>query len=287
MAYQATVIPVMIASPGDVYEFRSLVRDVLHEWNYINSVSLNVVLMPVGWETHASPELGAKPQELINDRILEECDLLIGIFWTRLGTPTLAAASGTVEEIQRHIESGKPAMVYFSSAPVVLDTVDPDQYAALKEFREWCKSQGLIESFDHGQDLQMKLSKHLQITMLKNPHLKSLVEQSTGGVGSPIITGSPTNSPKRLAGVLTEEARQLLKEAAKGRGFILKHVTLDGRFIKTENKTFGGGDDHRDSMRWEYALDQLISAGLVVGRENKGVLFEVTEPGYQLADFLS
>lgn len=286
MAYQATVIPVMIASPGDVHEYRGVVRDVLHEWNYINSVASNAVLMPVGWETHSSPELGAEPQELINDRVLEECDLLIGIFWTRLGTPTSAAASGTVEEIQRHVKSGKPAMVYFSSAPASLDTVDPAQYAALKEFREWCKSQGLIEFFDHGLDLQTKLRRQLQIAVLKNPHLQSLVGQSAAGVGTPAISSSAPNPLRQLADSLTEEARQLLTEAVTGGGDIIKLATLGGRFIQANSKTFGGGRDHRASMRWEYALDQLVSAGLVIARGNKGQVFEVTEPGYQLADLL-
>lgn len=286
MAYQATVIPVMIASPGDVHEYRCVVRDVLHEWNYINSVASNTVLMPVGWETHSSPELGAEPQELINDRVLEECDLLIGIFWTRLGTPTSAAASGTVEEIQRHVKSGKPAMVYFSSAPAAPDTVDPAQYAALKEFREWCKSQGLIEFFDHGLDLQTKLRRQLQIAILKNPHLQCLVGLSAAGMGTPAITGSAPDPLRQLADSLTEEARQLLAEAVAGRRDILKLATLGGRFIQTNNKSFGGGGDHRASMRWEYALDQLVSAGLVVARGDKGQVFEVTEPGYQLADLL-
>ena len=32
MAYTATVIPVMIASPGDVAEERQLIREMIHEW---------------------------------------------------------------------------------------------------------------------------------------------------------------------------------------------------------------------------------------------------------------
>ena len=177
-------------------------------------------------------------------------------------------------------------MVYFSSAPASLDTVDPAQYAALKEFREWCKSQGLIEFFDHGLDLQTKLRRQLQIAVLKNPHLQSLVGQSTAGVGTPVISSSAPNPLRQLADSLTEEARQLLTEAVTGGGDIIKLATLGGRFIQANSKTFGGGRDHRASMRWEYALDQLVSAGLVIARGNKGQVFEVTEPGYQLADLL-
>jgi hypothetical protein len=128
MPYKATVIPVMIASPSDVLEAREVAREVILEWNYINSQSTQVVIMPVGWETHSSPELGSRPQELINKRILAHCDLLVGIFWTRLGTPTGGAPSGTVEEIERHLEAGKPAMIYFSSAPVAPQSINPDQF---------------------------------------------------------------------------------------------------------------------------------------------------------------
>jgi hypothetical protein len=97
MALKASVLPVMIASPGGVHPYRAIARDVLHESNYIHTVDRHLVLMPVEWETHSSPELGATAQELINDRLLEDCDALIGVFRTRLGRPTANAASGTVE----------------------------------------------------------------------------------------------------------------------------------------------------------------------------------------------
>lgn len=279
----------MIASPGDVQEYRSIVRDVLHEWNYVHSVSSNAVMMPVGWETHTSPELGSAPQELINDRVLEECDLLIGIFWTRLGTPTGAAKSGTVEEIERHVASGKPAMVYFCSAPAALDTVDPDQYAALKEFREWCKNQGLIEQFVNAADFQTNLRRHLQITIRKNPYLNGLVQsaQRTGGVGIPEVSQKPADPQAEQAASLTEEARTLLVEASQDRhGTILKVATFGGRHIQARGKTFGDPSDRRSSAKWEHALDQLVAAGLVLPRGVKDQVFELSEPGYRLADYL-
>jgi hypothetical protein len=123
LAYQATVIPVMIASPGDVLEARDIARDVIFAWNDVNSAHRKTVLMPVGWETHSSPELGSTAQDLINERILADCDLLVGIFWTRLGTPTESSASGSAEEIERHVQAGKPAMVYFSTAPVAPESL--------------------------------------------------------------------------------------------------------------------------------------------------------------------
>ncbi|MDH0825785.1 DUF4062 domain-containing protein [Acinetobacter johnsonii] len=96
MAYQATILNVMIASPNDVSEERQLVRDAIYEWNAIHSKQFGVMLNPVGWETHVAPEMGGRPQEIINKRILEDSDILLGIFWTRLGTETGEYVSGTV-----------------------------------------------------------------------------------------------------------------------------------------------------------------------------------------------
>lgn len=289
MAYLATVIPVMIASPGDVQEYRSIVRDVLHEWNYVNSVPSNAVMMPVGWETHSSPELGAAPQELINDRILEECDLLIGIFWTRLGTPTSKAKSGTTEEIQRHVAAGKPAMVYFCSAPASLDTVDPSQYSALKEFREWCKGQGLIESFANAADFQTSLRRHLQIVIRKNPYLHGLLRtaQLAGGVGVPAVSSTLPDPREELATSLTEEAKTLLIAASQDKtGTILKISTFGGKSIQVLGRSLGDPTDRRSSAKWEHALEQLVASGLVLRRGVKDQVFELSEIGYQIAEFL-
>lgn len=132
MPFDARVLKVMIASPGDVSAERQIVRDVLVEWNHVHSEDRRLVLMPIGWETHSSPSMGDRPQAIINKQILSDCDLLVAVFWTRIGSPTGAAVSGTVEEIQEHVRAGKSAMIYFSSAPVRPDSVDEKQYAALR-----------------------------------------------------------------------------------------------------------------------------------------------------------
>lgn len=98
--YTANVISVMIASPGDVSKERELVRSIVHEINDLWAAQTKRVLLPVGWETHTAPELGKRAQELINEHVLDKCDLLVGIFWTRLGTPTGKEKSGSVEEIR-------------------------------------------------------------------------------------------------------------------------------------------------------------------------------------------
>ncbi len=210
MAYEAAVLPVMIASPGDVFEEREVVRDVVHGWNYVHSLRTGIVLMPTGWETHSSPELGDRAQGLINSRILQKCDLLIGAFWTRLGSPTGEAESGTVEEIRKHVSLGKPAMVYFSRKPVAPESIDAQQYSAVKAFKEECETQGMIWEFDDIIQFRDLLSRQLQVCIYENPYLQSLVP---AGVPDPAFR-LPDEPPATPGADLSEPARVLLKTAA-------------------------------------------------------------------------
>jgi hypothetical protein len=70
VSYNATVIEAFIASPSDVEQERRIVREVIAEWNAVYARDRSVVLLPVAWETHSSPELGGRPQQMINDRLL-------------------------------------------------------------------------------------------------------------------------------------------------------------------------------------------------------------------------
>ncbi|MDZ7597918.1 MAG: hypothetical protein U5J82_06450 [Desulfobacterales bacterium] len=76
------VFNVMIASPGDVASERNIIREMLYEWNAAcDSAVREIVLLPVGWESHSSPEMGKRPQEIINHQILDKCDLLVVPFF--------------------------------------------------------------------------------------------------------------------------------------------------------------------------------------------------------------
>jgi len=280
MAYHATVLPVMIASPGDVTEERDVIRAVLHDWNDVNAQASSVMLAAVGWDTHSSPELGARPQELINKRILKHCDLLIGVFWTRLGTPTGKAASGTVEEIEEHVAAGKPAMIYFSSKPVAPDSVDTDQYTQVKAVRAKWQRQGLIEAYDSVEEFRSKLSKQLPLCLAKNDYLQSLISAPNVEIAMPQISTPPHSY------ALSDEAKSLLQAAAsRDDGSIMKIARIGGRFIQAGGKTFGEGRG-RENARWEAALDELEREGLVVARGYKGEIYELTHEGWAVADAL-
>lgn len=277
MSYDSKVYNVMIASPGDVASERAIIRDVVYEWNAVHSHARSIVLLPVGWETHSSPEMGDSAQNIINNQVLERCDLLVGVFWTRIGTPTTDYASGTVEEIERHMQSGKPTMLYFSSQPVALDTVESEQIEQLKEFKDSCRSKGLYESYDSLNGFKEKLYRQLQLKIYDHPMFK----QESGAADIQIVE-SKTPYPK-----LTNEAKVLLKEASRDKnGTILYLRHLSGTDIQTNGKNLISSNERREVARWENALHELIEKGFVIDRGHKGQVFEISNEGYQIADMI-
>lgn len=278
MSYSATVYKVMIASPSDVSAERSIVRDLLSEWNIVQADSKRSVLLPVGWDTHSVPEMGGRPQEIINRQILEDCDLLVGVFWTRIGTATSEYASGTVEEIEEHIKAGRPTMLYFSSAPVVPESIDPDQYRGLQEFRKSCQSRGLYESYTDLHDFRAKLYRQLQIKMLRDPYFKHFGGKEGGESESTNVTSIPD---------LTKEAAFLLKEGAVDpHGTILNVAFIGGHAIQVRGKNLIEDGSDRSRALWTGALAELETLGLVEAASPKREVFRLTREGYDAADRL-
>lgn len=145
--FYARVIQVLITSPSDVP--KSIIENVIesiNDWNKINSESRRIMLKPVRWETDVYASLNNKePQHIINTQIVSASDILIGVFWTRIGTPTENYESGSVEEIEKHIGRQKPAMLYFLRKKVPLDLLNNDesklQFEKLEAFkRKWSRN---------------------------------------------------------------------------------------------------------------------------------------------------
>lgn len=176
MSYIATVLKVMIASPSDVRAERQAAQTIIFDWNAIHSQSRAQVLLPVASETHTAPALGARAQEIINHQIVSGSDMLVAIFWTRLGTPTSQAATGTVEEIEQHVRAGKPVMLYFSNQPVRPDSIDGDQYKAMLEFKQAAFQRGLVEEYDSLDQFRDKFARQLTQTIIRKFPLTSAAD---------------------------------------------------------------------------------------------------------------
>ena len=87
--------------------------------------------------------------------------MLIGMFWTKIGTSTGIAEWGTVEEIDQFVAAGKPAMLYLSNRPVPPSKIDLTQLEKLRDFAEATYKTALVGSFSHVDELRNTILRHL------------------------------------------------------------------------------------------------------------------------------
>lgn len=165
MSYNARVFNIMIASPSDVERERLIIRDVIYSWNAVHSAKEGIVLLPVSWESHSSPEMGERPQAIINKQTVDKSDLLVAVFGTRIGTETGEYPSGTVEEIEKHMALQKLVMLYFSTQLGHSDDFDGEQYAKLEKLKKDYKNRGFCGTYEKHSELREKFYRDLELTV--------------------------------------------------------------------------------------------------------------------------
>ena len=278
--YNARVFNVMIASPSDVESERSIIREVIYDWNVVHSVKERIVLLPVDWESHSSPEMGERPQAIINKQTVDKCDLLVAVFGTRIGTETGEYPSGTVEEIEKHMALGKPVMLYFSTQLGHSDDFDEEQYTKLKELKKDYENRGLYEIYDDHLELGQKFYHQLELKV--NEH--EIFQFQREGISSGLEMAESDEDITQLS----DTAKKLLKEASSpdGDGHVLHPPTHGETLIQINRKNMIPDQDHRVVKQWEAALKELENADLLERKGDKGKIFDVTARGYEIADMI-
>ena len=252
MAYRSTVFEVMIASPGDVEEERSIIREAILEWNVSHSRHASIILKPVGWDTDTYSSLGETGQAQINKQIVKDADVLVAVFWTRIGTPTERADSGTVEEIEEHIGAGKPAMLYFSSFPIDPSRVDPVQFESLKELKGKYRKKGLVFDFNDRDMLRRMFSRQLAKIINDNEYFHRNVVRFWRGISAESAVNDGNNNDPVVPVVHLSASRELLSsldEFPPEYAMSWRNLAIDGAFevmTFTKDKNRYGGMEKND-----------------------------------------
>ncbi|MCC2975987.1 DUF4062 domain-containing protein [Sphingomonas sp. PL-96] len=230
VAFDAKVLKILIASPGDVDEERQAIPEVIARWNNTNSETSKVVLLPVKWETHSAPLMGDRAQGVINDQMVTTCDMAIGVFWTRLGSPTGASESGTAEEIDWFIKNSKPVMLYFSSRSIDPTKLDIDQYKGLKEFEKRMQKIGLTGAYANLADFREQLFNQLSIN----------VRNYMSGNATPTATPKEVRDRVKSITAIAKSGKLYMEDYEKDgqvKSFVVKG---DTKPIKDDLKGLGG-----------------------------------------------
>ncbi len=148
MSKESRLTNIFLASPGDVAEERKAVVNVIRELNLTLGPASNAVFRLLRWETDVHPDVGTDAQDVINSQIGDDYDLLIGVFWGRIGTATPRAMSGTVEEVERALarNSVRPGsvkvMIYFKEEGLPPSQIDVFQIQAVQSLKPKISASG-------------------------------------------------------------------------------------------------------------------------------------------------
>ena len=168
----------VLISPSDVKKERDALTDLVTNWNAQIGKSLGARVELVKWESHSLPIHGDKPQNILNNELLDDCDLGIAIFWYRLGTPTDEHPSGSIEEIKLLSEQNKPILIYFSDKDIPQEAFDNEQFLSLQEVKNQMLKEGLVGRYRSIENLkeqvQLNLTKIILQLISKDRHLPEM-----------------------------------------------------------------------------------------------------------------
>ena len=136
---------------------------------------------------------------ILNRELPNDPDIFIGLMWTRYGTTTERAGSGTEEEFNRALERYRQdpnsirIMFYFKDAPLAPSDIDPDQLRRVARFRESLGAEGtLYWTFRTLDDFVQLLRIHLSRRQLQE--LAAPVQPRHAAASQEILQSTETES---------------------------------------------------------------------------------------------
>lgn len=149
---------IFLSSPGDVPEERAIVHEVADHIQKSAGLRGRVMLEVVAWDRRGAPPMEANltPQEAIRRGLPRpaECDIVVVIFWSRLGTPLELDGqpyhSGTHYEYLDAFNAaqgeGSPRiLVYRRTQEPLISLSDPERDEKIKQ---WDKVNTFFKSFE-------------------------------------------------------------------------------------------------------------------------------------------
>jgi|GEM_PF-2527543 len=149
MAYYATVLSIFVSSPGDVSVDREKILSAISAWNQRNGERQSLFFNALTWEKMVAPDRSGSGQEVIDQQIGNAYDIYLGIMWSRFGSPTKNASSGTADEFNQALErhdAGDPVTIsfLFNKSPISQDILDGVQFQKVQEFKSLIADKGCL-----------------------------------------------------------------------------------------------------------------------------------------------
>ena len=98
---------------------------------------------------------------MLNEQFVNDCDAAVAILWTRFGIPTDEYGSGTEEEVEIMLSSGKQVFMYFSDKPLSPSQMNEESYKKVQAFREKYKDRGIYFTYSSDEEFKTLFFAHL------------------------------------------------------------------------------------------------------------------------------
>lgn len=151
----------LISCPGDIISEISIIEDAVSQFNTQFSDVLGISIRTKHWRKNSYAQSGGKPQALLNEQFVNDCDAAVAILWTRFGTPTDEYGSGTEEEVEIMLSSGKQVFMYFSDKPLSPSQMNEESYKKVQAFREKYKDRGIYFTYSSDEEFKTLFFAHL------------------------------------------------------------------------------------------------------------------------------
>jgi hypothetical protein len=201
MNHKSKIIKVTLCGPGDVEKEIKIAREVIDKWNQTHWESTGWGLKTQHWNTDAVPTMAERGQAAINHQLIDDSDIIVAVLWTRFGTPTGLAESGTEEEITRAMAREIQVLSYFSDLEAPGTHHDKNQAEKLAAFRSKMMNAALSFTFKSRKQFRELFESHLDAAVRKllmdNKKEKAKKQRKTGKT---IIQKATGNSNVQLAG---------------------------------------------------------------------------------------
>ena len=151
----------LISCPGDITGEISIIEDAVSLFNTQFSDALGISIRTKHWRKNSYAQSGGKPQALLNEQFVNDCDAAVAILWTRFGTPTDEYGSGTEEEVEIMLSSGKQVFMYFSDKPLSPSQMNEESYKKVQVFRDKCRDRGIYFTYSSDEEFKTLFFAHL------------------------------------------------------------------------------------------------------------------------------
>lgn len=165
----------MLVAPDDVDLEIDALKDVIQQ---ANNWRRDAPVDVWWWRTDSGPGLHLDGPQGRADELMrvEDADLVVAVFWARLGTAVHGAPSGTAHELMKSWQSwranGRPDVwVYFSTRDVPQHAALDEQFKALNQFRQSLPAEQGTWDFLDNEDLRGTFTKHLSNWLSGQEHV--------------------------------------------------------------------------------------------------------------------